>query len=186
MNELISNDYISRPTIIGKIKKKIYTKTFASKWANLKLFLKEKKSLESSVKLRKKSTIDQFSSKCQEIFKKKVEIYLITKKNRQLLKSFNKENEYLTDDINQKISKMKIYDASKKLENMTDNIKEFFFAFRTNNELMLRLIECADKSQYEKLVPFLCHFFYENFYMENSEQEEMLYIIYLIRIKAIY
>ena len=123
MNELISNDYISRPTIIGKIKKKIYTKTFASKWTNRKLFLKEKKSLESSVKLRKKSTIGQFSSKCQEIFKKKVETYLITKKNRQLLKSFNKEN---TDDINQKISKMKIYDASKKLENMTDNIKEFF------------------------------------------------------------
>ena len=180
-----SNDYISRPTIIGKIKKKIYTKTFASKWANLKLFLKEKKSLESSVKLRKKSTIDQFSSKCQEIFKKKVEIYLITKKNRQLLKSFNKENEYLTDDINQKISKMKIYDASKKLDYMSDNIKEFFFAFRTNNELMLRLIECADKSQYEKLVPFLCHFFYENFYMENSEQEEMLYIIYLLLEKEI-
>ena len=173
-----SNDYISRPTIIGKIKKKIYTKTFASKWANLKLFLKEKKSLESSVKLRKKSTIDQFSSKCQEIFKKKVEIYLITKKNRQLLKSFN-------DDINQKISKMKIYDASKKLDYMSDNIKEFFFAFRTNNELMLRLIECADKSQYEKLVPFLCHFFYENFYMENSEQEEMLYIIYLLLEKEI-
>ena len=68
---------------------------------------------------------------------------------------------------------------------MSDNIKEFFFAFRTNNELMLRLIECADKSQYEKLVPFLCHFFYENFYMENSEQEEMLYIIYLLLEKEI-
>ena len=80
---------------------------------------------------------------------------------------------------------MKILDASKKLDYMSDNIKEFFFAFRTNNELMLRLIECADKSQYEKLVPFLCHFFYENFYMENSEQEEMLYIIYLLLEKEI-
>jgi len=64
--------YDSRPTIFGEKKRKIYTKTFASKWANLKLFLKERKSLESSVKLQKKNTIDQFSSKCQEIFKKKI------------------------------------------------------------------------------------------------------------------
>ena len=48
-----STDDASRPTING-IKRKIYTKTFASKWANLKLFLKDRKSLESSVKLKKK------------------------------------------------------------------------------------------------------------------------------------
>ena len=81
--------------------------------ANLKLFLKERKSLESSVKLQKKNTIDQFSSKCQEIFKKKIEIHLITKKNRQMFKSFNnKSEEFIMDNtiynMNQKISRMKI------------------------------------------------------------------------------
>ena len=65
------NDKNFRPSIIIKRKRKIYEKTFASKWANFKLFLKERKSLESSVKLQKKNTIDQFSSKCKEIYKNK-------------------------------------------------------------------------------------------------------------------
>ena len=147
---------------------------FASKWANLKLFLKERKSLESSVKLQKKNTIDQFSSKCQEIYKKKVEIQLLTKKNRQMFKSFNSTSNYIIDkdiqEISRKISNIKVLDASKTLENISNYLTEFLFAFRTNNDLMLRLIECADKEQYEILVPFLCHFFYENFYMENKKK----------------
>ena len=146
--------------------------------------------MESSVKLRKKNTIDQFSSKCQEIFKKKIEIHLITKKNRQMFKSFNnKSEEFIMDNaiynMNQKISRMKIYDASKKFEYTSNAMKDFLFAFRTNNNLMLRLIECANEDQYEDLVSFLCHFFYENFYMESTEQEEMLYIIYLLLEKEI-
>ena len=64
----------TRPTIIVQEKKKVFNKFYNSKWANLKLFLQEKKSLESSVKLQKQKTIEQFSSKCQEIYKKKVEI----------------------------------------------------------------------------------------------------------------
>ena len=189
-NNDYSSDYASRPTIIGEIKRKIFTKTFASKWANLKLFLKEKKSLELSVKLRKKNTIDQFSSKCQEIFQKKVEINLITKKNRQMFKSFNNDSEGLIIDnniyyINQKISKMKIFDASKAFEYKSNAMKDFLFAFRNNNRLMLYLIECAHNYQYEDLVSFLCHFFYENFYIESTEQEEMLYIIYLLLEKEI-
>ena len=70
--------YSFRPTMIIKKKKKIFNLTYKSKWANLKLYLKERKSLVSSVKLRKKNTIDQFSSKCQEIYKKIVQIHLIT------------------------------------------------------------------------------------------------------------
>ena len=54
MESMLNKIDTSRPTIIGDFKRKIYAKTFASKWANLKLFLKERKSLESSVKLQKK------------------------------------------------------------------------------------------------------------------------------------
>ena len=50
---------------------------------------------------------------------------------------------------------------------------------------MLRLIEFANNDQCEILVPFLCHFFYENFYRESTEQEEILYIIYLLLEKEI-
>jgi hypothetical protein len=68
---------------------------------------------------------------------------------------------------------------------MYESVKKFLFYFRQNNDLMLRLLECIDNKQYEILVPFLCHFFYENFYMESTEQEEILYIIYLLLEKEI-
>ena len=185
-NHLINYDQM-RPTIIVEKKKNIFKKYYASKWANLKLFLQEQKSLESSVKLQKQKTIEQFSSKCQEIYKKKVEIQLITKKNRQMFKSYNSNKEYTEDEdiinIDDKIANFKIIDKSNDFEH--NSIKEFLFCFRQNNDLMLRLIECVDNKQCEILVPFLCHFFYENFYMESTEQEEILYIIYLLLEKEI-
>ena len=185
-NHLMNFDPM-RVTFIVQKKKKIFNKFYSSKWANLKLFLQEQKSLESSVKLQKQKTIEQFSSKCQEIYKKKVEIQLITKKNRQTFKSYNSNKEYKEDEdiknIMDRISNFKIIDKSEEFEN--NSVKAFLFTFRQNNDLMLRLIECADSQQYEKLVPFLCHFFYENFYMESTEQEEILYIIYLLLEKEI-
>ena len=66
-----------------------------------------------------------------------------------MFKSFNnKSEEFIMDNaiynMNQKISRMKIYDASKKFEYTSNAMKDFLFAFRTNNNLMLRLIECAN------------------------------------------
>jgi hypothetical protein len=58
-NHLVMYD---RPTIRVDRKKKLYKKYYNSKWANLKLFLQEQKSLETSVKLQKQKTIEQFSS----------------------------------------------------------------------------------------------------------------------------
>ena len=185
-NYLMNHEQM-RPTLIVQKKKMIYNKYYNSKWANLKLFLQEKKSLESSVKLQKQKTIEQFSSKCKEIYKKKVEIQLITKKNRQTFKSYNSNKEYTEDEdirnIIDKISNFKIIDKSQDFEQ--NSVKAFLFCFRQNNDLMLRLIECVDNKQCDILVPFLCHFFYENFYMESTEQEEILYIIYLLLEKEI-
>ena len=182
-------DINTRATVFTNAKVEMYSKTYKSKWANFKLFLKERKSLESSVKFQKKNTVEQFSSKCQVIYEKKILIHLINKKNQQMFKHFNSTGDYTIDkdtrNIAQKIAKLKIYDASKSLESISNYIKEFLFAFRTNNDLMLRLIECVNNDEYEVLVPFLCHFFYENFYMESTEQEEMLYIIYLLLEKEI-
>ena len=175
-----------RHTIIIQEKKKKFHQCYHSKWANLKLFLQEKKSLESSIKLQKQKTIEQFSSKCQEIYKKKVEIQLITKKNRLMFKSYNSNKDTEDEDIINivdTISNFQIIDKSKEFEN--NSVKKFLFCFRENNDYMLRLIECIDSKQCEILVPFLCHFFYENFYMESTEQEEILYIIYLLLEKEI-
>lgn len=164
------------------INKNLFKKVYNSKWANLKLFLQQQRSVETSVKLQKQKTIEQFSSKCKEIYKKKIEIQLITKKNRLMFKSYNSNKDNIKDKdlitIDNKISKFSITDISSEYE--YNSLKEFLFCFRKNNELMLRLIECIDNKQCEILVPFLCHFFYENFFVESPDQEEILYIIYLL------
>ena len=176
-----------RPTIRVEKRKKLFKKYYHSKWANLKLFLQEKKSLESAVQLQKRKTIEQFSTKCKEIYKKKIEIQLLTKKNREMFKSYNSNDDSIQNEennyIDEKISKIKVIDEISNYT--TKSIQEFLFCFRQNNDLMLRIIECADTEQCEILVPFLCHFFYENFYMESTEQEEILYIIYLLLEKEI-
>jgi hypothetical protein len=183
-NHLVMYD---RPTIRVDRKKKLYKKYYNSKWANLKLFLQEQKSLETSVKLQKQKTIEQFSSKCKEIYNTKIKMQLIKKKNLLMFKSYNSNNESIKDkdiiNVVKKLSSFNINDISS--EFMYESVKKFLFYFRQNNDLMLRLLECIDNKQYEILVPFLCHFFYENFYMESTEQEEILYIIYLLLEKEI-
>ena len=183
-----------RQSVIMERKKKLYKSYTKSKWSNLNFFIQDKISLKSSIRLLKTKTIEQFSSKCLEIYRKKLEIQLITQKNREMFTSiqfnYNKniintenniyEESNLTNDeiiSNLKIKEIKDDDDSGL---RLQTIRDFFFKFREDNNLMMRLIECLDADQFEIIVPFLCHFFYENFYIENNEQEEILYIIYLL------
>ena len=188
-----------RQSVIMERKKKLYKSYTKSKWSNLNFFIQDKISLKSSIRLLKTKTIEQFSSKCLEIYRKKLEIQLITQKNREMFTSiqfnYNKniintenniyEESNLTNDeiiSNLKIKEIKDDDDSGL---RLQTIRDFFFKFREDNNLMMRLIECLDADQFEIIVPFLCHFFYENFYIENNEQEEILYIIYLLLEKEI-
>ena len=170
---------IPRQSVFNEPKKKKYRNCYKSKWANLKFFLQDKASLEASVNLLKTKTVEQFSTKCKEIYTKKIEIQLSTEKNRKLISQGVKlKGGY--EDIS---SKIKVSDGISGLP--TDAIQTFLFIFRENNHLMLKLIENIDNKQIDLLVPFLCHFFYENFYMESTEQEEIIYIIYLLLEKEI-
>ena len=153
------------------------SKTSKLKWENLKILLQNKTSLESSVKLLKKQTLNQFSSKCCEIYKDKIKIYLLTLKNKQILSSIKNTEPYyqnivIKGDVDELCS--------------DTYLKDFFFYFRENNEEMLKLINLLNSEQRQILIPFLCHFFYENFFMESSEQEEIFYLIYLLLEKEIY
>ena len=169
---------LPRPSVFNEPKKKKYRNCYKSKWANLKFFLQDKASLEASVNLLKTKTVEQFSTKCKEIYTKKIEIQLSTEKNRKLISQGIKLNGY--EDIG---SQIEVTDGIGGLP--TDAILPFLFIFRENNHLMLKLIENIDSKQIDILVPFLCHFFYENFYMESTEQEEIIYIIYLLLEKEI-
>ena len=150
---------------------------FHSKWENLKMLLQNKTSFDSSVKLLKKQTINQFSSKCCDIYKNKIEIHLLNLKNKNIFSSYKKNNEYNHPKI---VIKGDIEELCS-----DPSLKNFLFYFRENNEEMLKLINIVNKEQRQILIPFLCHFFYENFFMESAEQEEIFYIIYLLLEKEI-
>ena len=177
-----SQPIIQKQSVFGKKKKK-YRNCYKSKWANLKFFLQDKASLEASVNLLKTKTIDQFSAKCKEIYTKKIEIQLSAEKNRFLIS----QGINLSEGYEDQGSKIKVTAGLEGLP--TDSIHPFLFLFREQNHLMLKLIEIIDKNpnknKIKLLVPFLCHFFYENFYMESTEQEEIIYIIYLLLEKEI-
>ena len=150
---------------------------FNSKWANLKILLQDKTSFESSVKLLKKQTLNQFSSKCCQVYKDKIEIFLLTQKNRQIFSFFKKNIQFNYTNI---IIKSDVDELC------SDScLKDFLFYFRENNLEMLKLINIIKKEQRQILAPFLCHFYYENFFMESTEQEEIFYIVYLLLEKEI-
>ena len=151
---------------------------FKSKWANLKSLLKQKASLESSVKLLKRQTLNQFSSNCRDIYKYKIEINLLNLRNKNIFSSLKnkKQFEYPKIVIDGNVEEI-CYDTSL--------LKKFIFYFRENNEEMLKLIKVLNIEQRKIFVPFLCHFFYENFFMESTEQEEIFYILYLLLEKEI-
>ena len=167
-----------RPSVLLESRKDKYRNYYKSKWANLKLFLQDKSSLEASIDLLKTKTVEQFSSKCREIYQKKIEIQLMTEKNRRLIQQGVKSTEFSNSG-----GQYEVTDGISGLP--TDAIQTFLFMFRENNELMLKLIENIDSKKIEILVPFLCHFFYENFYTENMEQDEIIYLVYLLLEKEI-
>ena len=178
-NNLDFEDF-PRQSILTEQKKTKYRKFYNSKWANLKFFLQDKSSLEASVNLLKTKTIKQFSTKCKEIYSKKIETHLLARKNRNLIiKGFSS----LLEGYEDMSSKIAVSDG---VTEFPPEIQTFFFIFRESNHLMLKLIENIDNTkEINLLAPFLCHFFYENFYMESTEQEEMIYIIYLLLEKEI-
>ena len=169
---------IPRPSVLLESRKDKYRSYYKSKWANLKLFLQDKSSLEASIDLLKTKTVEQFSSKCREIYQKKIEIQLMTERNRRLIQQGLKSIEFSNSG-----EKYEVTDGISGLP--SDAIQTFLFMFRENNELMLKLIENIDSKKIEILVPFLCHFFYENFYTENMEQDEIIYLVYLLLEKEI-
>ena len=145
---------IEQNTLIEK-KRSIYKNYYKSKWSNLKFFIQDKISLQSSIRLLKTKTIEQFSPKCIEIYRKKLEIQLISKKNKEMFTSIqfdyhNTNNKSNIQDNNSDlceekdlsqdeiISMLKIQEGIKGLPTMA--ISDFLFKFREDNNLMMRLI----------------------------------------------
>ena len=94
------------------------------------------------------------------------------KKNGKLFLSFKKEKKENDSKINVKTEVSDLCADS--------SLQDFLFYFRENNNDMLQIIKNLKEEQKKPFASFLCHFFYENFFVESPDQEEILYIIYLL------
>ena len=180
--EILNNEpgiqNLPRPSILLESRKEKYRGYYASKWANLKFFLQDKTSLEASTNLLKTKTVEQFSSKCQDVYRKKIEIQLLNEKIRRLILQGGKSASFPGSGED-----FEVLNEEDGLP--TDAIPKFLFRFRKNNHLMLKLLENTSLKKVDILVPFICHYFYENFYNESMEQEEIIYLVYLLLEKEI-
>ena len=67
-----------------------------------------------------------------------------------------------------------------------DNIYNFFFMLRNNNNMILKLINYCKEENFEQISEFIIHFFYEDTINSSFIQEELLLVIYLIFEKNFY
>ena len=152
-------------------KKKNKKKKYKSKWMHLKKLFQDKASYESSLNLLKRKTIEQFTSKCCDIYKEKIQIHLIQANNKQILSSWiknkGKDMTYYLPDI----------EVKKDLSDLChdSSIQDFLFYFRENNDCMLNLIENLNKEKRKSIIPFLCQFFTKIF--SRKPQNKKKYFI---------
>ena len=146
-----------------------------SKWFNIKLLLKKKLILENSINEIKSKIPIQFSSKLNEIYQEKLLIHSLIENNKKLISYWGNR------EINVISLKNNNYTIAKNLKELysgpVDDIIKFFFYFRENHLAMIRLIKYIPLEKRKSLANFLCHFFYDNFFIENEDEEEILFII---------
>ena len=169
------DDNLYPDDIVNEITKKSL-KNIESKWDKLKILLEDNISYESSYKMLKKNTYDKLLLEYSEIFRYKIESYLYPKETLKLLfeKDYNiDENKKI--EVHQNLDDL-CYDSC---------LKNFLFYFRENNKEMMKLIELIPEEKKSDFAFFLCHLFYENFTNENSSQNELILIVYLLLEKEI-
>lgn len=142
-------------------------------WINLKPLLYAKSSYESAINYLKPKIFNEFNSYITDIYIHKIRTYYLTNKNKTIVSSGPNSKEKNVEEILSEIAVHQNFDSISK----NPNYKKFLFFFRENNDYMIKLLKCLDKNS--DLVPFFCHFFYNNFFSENGN-EEILYIIYLL------
>ena len=149
------------------------------KWLNIKSLILNKSILENSINEIKSKKLSQFSSKLCEIYKEKIMIHSLIENNKNLIsywkeeeKNKNENKIIITKNLNE------IFSGSE------DNIIKFFFYFRENYSAMIRLIKYIPFERRKIFAKFLCHFFYDNYLVEN-EDEELIKIIQLLIVEEI-
>ena len=134
----------------------------------LQHLLKETKSIKKRFNDNKDKMIDKIYYNCYKYFSYKVYMkeiidYCISKKPEE------HRNYQLISDIQDYLNK-----------NIYQSLYDFLFLIRNNNNLMIKLINFCDKTEYEELSDFFVNFLYENTINSSFAQDELILIIYLL------
>ncbi len=135
----------------------------------LQLILKEEIALREIFQSNKEELFQKIESNTYEYYKKKLSIQEIYFNNKEL-------NPNGKQYIKYELSK----DCQSELPQCIDPLTKLFFYFRNNNEMLLKLINKCDKSSYDELANFLCHFFYVDVFSSTTLNEPLLVLIYLL------
>lgn len=150
---------------------------FQNKWSKMKHLFQEKVSLLTSINIFKEKKINSNIDVCLKFFLNEILMHKFMEINSKIISSGKKSMPYSIPHIN-------ISEAKTNLIYFPE-VSKFLFTIRNNNSLMIKIIENIPKKQFPFLVSLICHFFYENIYSESTEQQELLYLIYLLFEKEI-
>ena len=146
------------------------------KWVSLQKIIKEEITLEEMIITRYKEDFEKFKNFYNEYFESK----LFFRTNFEDMKN-SKIKEL--DDIKPK-NVLDKEGAQHILIDTYEPIKNLLFIFRTNYEYVTRLISLIDEKdeeeKVESLVELFCNQFYDNIFIPNPEQKELLLLIFLL------
>ena len=160
-NEIITNNFENLTTFQKIIK--------------LQEDLKIISSIKQQFEENRRKMIEKIILGCQNYFKNKI--------------SMKKIFDYCTNNEPERVYEYILLtdkQAKESLGNNYNNLFNFFFILRNDNNLMLKLIENFEKENYEDISDFLVNFCYEDTINNSFIQEEMLILIYLLLEKYIF
>ena len=153
------------------------------KLKKLQISLKEENALKDIFYDNKDELLKKIETNCFEYYKEKIKIQQIYDNNNSY-ENINNENNNGNNFSNQKNYLIK-ESAQSELPQCYDVVHKILFLLRSNNKLLLELIENIENSNYEIFSNFLCHFFYNNIFSSSYINEYLLLLIYLLLEKEV-
>ena len=145
------------------------------KWVSLQKIIKEEVTLEEVIITRYKEDFEKFKNSYDDYYETKLKF----RDNFEEMKYLGKKE---LDDIPKNYLDRK--GAHQILIDTYEPIKNLLFLFRENYDYIIKLVSLIDnkdnKEKVESLVELFCNQFYDNIFIPNPEQKELLLLIFLL------
>ena len=145
------------------------------KWVSLQKIIKEEITLEEVIITRYKEDFEKFKNSYDDYYETKLKF----RDNFEEMKYLGKKE---LDEIPKNYLDRK--GAHQILIDTYEPIKNLLFLFRENYDYIIKLVSLIDnkdnKEKVESLVELFCNQFYDNIFIPNPEQKELLLLIFLL------